>query len=351
MEVTVYMDVLFALNFFMDLVMVFLTQLVCRDKISVLRLSIVTTVLAVYGTVSVLPQMQWCGSMLGRVAVSVLSMRILGKHNRIKRVLIFWLTGLGVGGAVFALVMYSDLGRTLQAVMIGTRLYLDLRFWHLLAGIGMMYLLITLFCRLSVRNFARKRVLLPFSLEVDGKSATVTALMDTGCEITVPWSGDAMMLVSERVFTERPQGGFRLPIQTASGSCEIEAWYPQRMVCRDSRYRIDGIPAVGIVAEEFSTDGLYQAVMNPDMVREIGGEMNERKAWLGGKNPKNRMELARAFTASILYRRKRKSAAPAQQRGRRIVAEETGRTARPTGSPSGVDRAESAAGGLHRQKV
>ena len=71
MEIAVYVDVLFALNFLMDLVMVFLTALVVKTQISIRRITLAAGILALYGTLIAIPRMQMWFSLVGRIAVSL----------------------------------------------------------------------------------------------------------------------------------------------------------------------------------------------------------------------------------------------------------------------------------------
>lgn len=338
MEVVVYADVLFALNFLMDVIILFVALVVTKQSISMFRLSGAAVLLAVYGTVAVIPDMQWFFSMLGRVGVSSVAIRCLGKSQWLKTTVVFWLVSIALGGVVFMLSMQSEFGKTLRAVMINGSLYLDVGIEVLLAGIICVYGLIWGFCKMTVRKFARQRILLPFMLTVGGKSFKVTALLDTGCELTVPATGDAMILVSRSGMKDvRPKEPFQVPIRTAGGETVIQACYPETMTCLHPNYQIVGIPAIGFCESEFTKDGLYTAVLNPDMVREIGGEKNETKK--GGIHQimsKNSCLVQRG-TRGILHRRQREFAASAKPGGGNGATSKTGFTPEPAGSAANAD--------------
>lgn len=347
MEVVIYADVLFALNFFMDLVMVFLTLLAVKLRISMIRLTAATSMLAFYGTLIVFPELHSCFSLLGRVGVSLLALKLLcpkgGNKRWLKAVLVFWLVTACLGGAVSALAMMTDLGRTLRAVMVNGSLYLDVNLGTLLWGIGATYGLIWGFCRLSVRNFSRKRILVPFRLTIEGREISFTALLDTGCELTVPVTGDAMLLLSRQVLEEAtPKESFAVPIATAAGENTVKGFYPERLVCLDRRYEIQGIPAIGVTETAVSGDGLYMAVLNPDMLRERkenGGRHHETgesypyyfftKVGRATGNPTRK--------AGPLHRRKRNTAAAPQPGGGSGTAGAVGSGGKPTECPANLD--------------
>lgn len=277
MEVVVYADILFALNYLMDLWMVLLVTAAGKLRPSVGRMTICSAILALYGSLIVFPDIHIAFSLVGRIIVSLLAMRILAGQMWLKATLLFWTVSAAAGGAVFALTMQSEMGRVLQAVLMNGTLYLQAEPPLLLAGIAATHLLIWGFCKSSIRKFGRERVLIPFALTIEGEELEFTALLDTGCELTVPVLGDAMMVVDEKVLAGNlPKETFSVPVATAGGSGDLVAFYPQRLVCGDARYQIFGIPAIGISKESLSGDGLYQAVVNPDMLTDMnfGGERN-----------------------------------------------------------------------------
>ncbi len=276
MDVTVYIDVLFALNFFMNLVLLFLTALAVRLSVSLWRITLSAGILALYGLLIVVPRLSLLFSFWGRFAVSVLAVMLLckGKNQGLKwkTVGVFWLIAMSLGGILVALSLSGS-----RLLTFGEMIYLDISLSAVLLGIGAVYLLILIFCKLSQQRFGRKRLLLPFSLWITGKEIQFTALVDTGCFLTVPVTEDPMLLLSEEVLEQLPERCFSVPIRTASGETTISAFYPERLVCRSKQCQISGIVAVGIGSEIGTASGDYQGVLNPAMLEE-GGRKN-------GKNP------------------------------------------------------------------
>ena len=315
-----YLDVLFAINFLMDLVMVFLALLASKSRVSMWRLTFAAGLLALYGTFIVFPKLEGGFSLTGRVAISLISVWIAcSKGKRGKGFLMFWLISATMGGAVFALSMLTGMGQSLRTIMINGTLYLDISIAVLGTGIAIAYGLIWGFCRISVRNFSKERILIPFCLTVQGKEISFTALLDTGCELTVPGAGDAMLLLPKTKIGECiMEKTFDVVISTASGEGKLKAFYPERLVCRNPKWQIQGIPAIGIVEEEFAVDGLYTAVCNPDMLdRKNGGEEDEKKGLIGNFLAKTCGVVENWKTPTgVLHRRKRDpSATPWQGRG------------------------------------
>ena len=342
MEVTVYLDVLFAVNFLMDLVMVFLAVLGTKSRISMWRLTLGAGLLALYGTLIVFPKLEGGFSLPGRIAVSLISVCLIcPKGKRGKGFLLFWLISVTMGGGIFALSMMTEMGQDLRAMMLNGSLYLDISMEVLGAGIMMTYGLIWGFCRMSVRNFSKERILIPFCLTVQGKEISFTALLDTGCELTVPGTGDAMLLLSKKEIGESViEKTFDVPISTASGTGCVKAFYPERLVCNNPDWKIQGIPAIGIVKEEFSADGLYTALCNPDMLdRKNGGEEDERKKDHMGKFLAKNCRVVKGWKnpTGVLHRRKRDASAATWQGGGSEASGTTGQSRKTTRCTADLD--------------
>ena len=331
MEIAVYLDVLFALNFLMDLVMVFLTALVVKTQISIGRISLAAGILAFYGTLIAIPRMHTWFSLAGRIAVSLGSVSAFcPKGKRCKGMLVFWLISVSLGGGVIALSMMHAPWQAMRAVLMNGSLYMETELGILMAGIGITYGLIWGFCRISVRNFGRERVLIPFRLTLDGQEICFTVLMDTGCELTVPGTGDAMLLLSKAHLKGlSPKESFSVTIDTATGEQTIPAFYPERLTCLNPQYCIQGIPAIGIAKTVFAKDGLYAGVCNPDMLwMKDGGEQDEEeKICLGEVLAETDKKAGDTrLKKGALHRRKRDLAAAPWQGGGSRTAEATGQS-------------------------
>lgn len=273
MEIQVYADVLFAFNYLMDLIIVFASAILARIEIKPLRISLTAAFLAVYSVLAFMPQLGFAASAAGRALTAFLGMFILNptKNIRIliKQNVVFWLITAALGGGVTALCMTTDLGSALKAVCVGGSLYADINLGLLITAALAVNVLILGFKKICVRNFGRDKILLPIDIYTGGAECSVIALIDTGCELTVPLTGEGIILVPEAYFgSEKPKDTALVEMQTAGGKSNIEIFYPDRIECRDSRYKICPKSAVGLVEDEFAADGLYTAILNPQILIE-----------------------------------------------------------------------------------
>lgn len=338
MEIEVYADILFALNFFMDLNILFLTVILSRLKLSVLRITAAGSLLALYGTVMFYPELALWYSLPGRIAVSAGAIFLLKKRGRwidfLKVYSVFWTVSVLVGGVTAALAMKTDMGSDLQAVLVNGTLYLNIHPVALMVGILLSYLLMIVFKKICTRNFTREKILIKLCICLKNQSFYVTGLIDTGCELTVPGSGDGVILISRRLLKNGiPEDAIWISAGTINGENMIPVFYPERIVCCDSRFEINKNAAVGVIDREFAGDSLYQAVMNPDVLRENninGGRGHEKKIQnvSGAVAGKSKGKMGWNFTrADLLYRRKRYTAAatePGRRGGASFAAECSG---------------------------
>lgn len=357
----IYADVLFALNYLMDLQILFLTALVSRCKIRLGWLTAATAALALYGTAAFWPETGLLGGLPGRLGAAGAAVWLMAPSRRLpelgKRYGILWMVTLAAGGGVTALALGTDLGRSLGAVVCNGSLYLDMDLGTLLAGIGLSYGVILAFRRSCVRNFSRARALVELEFQTGDRRIAVTGLVDTGCELTAP-GGDGVVLVPRRVLGDAlPARTFALPIRTAGGFGALRAFYPDAARCLGGRYVLAGLPAIAVTEEEFAADGLYCAVINPEVLRE-----KHRK---GGNKDDSEDETAVGAAAlelggeagppparrRLLHRREREPAPALEPGGGGGPAGAAGSAGDPAGGQADPHRAELAAGGLYRQKV
>ena len=360
MVIDVYADVLFAINFLMDLVIIFVTAVMAREKICIARISIAAAVLASYGTFVFYPQISFIYSVLGRALMSAAAVIILCKSLNIKRLLkaalVFWISTAVAGGAVYGMCMMTSFGRIVKAVTVNGSLYMDVGLDSILMGTVAAYAMIYAFKLICIRNFSRDKILFPAEVYINDKIYEVSVLADTGCELKLPVTGEGVLLIPEKrlkglnadIITE-------IPVSTVGGGGKIPVFYPDKIECY-GRYRINGSAAVGIVKEEFTEDGLYTAVINPEAIEEVK-ENETNRSDSNAEKVKNIYSAAGAKAVaakekgSILHRRQRNAAGAAEpQRGGGTV-KTFGRSGAKRAGAENFDRTESETGCIYSEKV
>ncbi len=358
MNITIYADVLFATNFLMDLVILFLTMMLGRIEFCLRRLTLATTLLALYGTVSFLPELQLFFSMLGKILAGAVAVWMLkpqgGWRGFLKARIIFSLVSAGIGGVVYALVVGANLGRELQAVSVNGGIYFLLDIRLLLAGIFVSYGLLFVFRNSCIRNFSRDRILVPLSFQMGEETFVLTALIDTGCELTAPLTGEGALLIPQSILGRKtPKESFWLPARTAGGESQLPAFYPETVECLDSRYEFTEVPVIGLLDHSLSRDGLYSGILNPQLLRETkkdGGRKNDYEVKTIVATLIHQMGILWS-QGGLLHRGKRNPANTFGARRGGGTSFPTGRSGKAGGSQTDAHRTESSVGCLHSTEV
>ena len=265
MEITVYADVLFATNFLMDTVILYFMSILTRTSIKILRLACASAILALYGTVSFFPKFEFLASLPFLLIFSALAVSLFGmKYGFLKRYIVFHIVSVVLGGVIFAMATHFNTPN-IPSLAYDGKVYLDADPSVICWGIAISYILIFTVKKICVRNFSRDKILVPFSMVLWGRKYKLTALIDTGCELTVPVTHEGVLLISGRVLrmSRLPEPYLNLHISTASGTDTIPIYYPESIECLSKSYKLQKIPPVGIVNKPLSRDGLYNSIINP----------------------------------------------------------------------------------------
>ena len=148
------------------------------------------------------PELSFWYSTLGKFLVSIVAVLILGRQTFfgvIKSSCVFWLISTAMGGIIVAISIWTPLGRNLNAVSAGSGVYFDIDFGILFMGILIAYTLLIVFKRSCIRNFEREKILVKMVIYINGERVETTTLLDTGCEMTAPLSGEGVMLISRKI--------------------------------------------------------------------------------------------------------------------------------------------------------
>lgn len=361
MEITIYADVLFGFNYFMNLLILFLTTVLSRIRIKFGRLSLVTAFLALYSVLCFMTEYSFPSSVLGKIIVSSVAVFLISFPTKLqaflKTLCFFYLVSLTFGGGVYALTMYSKIGILLGAVASGGIVYFNISPIALAGGIFVSYISIFLFKRACMRNFSRDTLLIPLEIQICGKVYRITVLADTGCELTAPITGEGVVLLSHSVLpAENIPTDFHLSISTAGGDTSAKVFFPDDVICLNKNYELAEIPLIAVAPYEFSNDNLYCGVLNPKIIQEIninGGTKNEKGKKLSAKS--SVLSSGKATTSfkekGALHRRKRHPASATYQSGGEYSSSSVGYTGITTDCKTNTDRKEFATCCIHSKKV
>lgn len=267
---TVYIDSLFLVNFFMDSVILFCVQIFLKRCVRVYKLLLGAAISAAYGALVFFKQLTILYGAVQLVLVSAaVLVLVFGRRGFVKTAAVFWAVTFIAGGSIYGLTILTDFGRVTGAVLSGAALYMDINPFILLAGAVILYILQGSFRRIMIRNFSRDRLMLDINVKYMGRCFKIRGLIDTGCCLTEPLSGDGVIVAERRVFTGIPEPTHEIKTVTAAGSETMKLIFPDEVWGDNGRFAVCKNVPIVLCERRLNADGLYNGIINPDAVEDI----------------------------------------------------------------------------------
>ncbi len=196
----VYIDVLFLLNFTVDYLLLLASARITGEMISRVRLALGALLGAGYAAILFLPGCGWLSRPLCKMCFAVLMVLIgFGKSKRLLRlILVFFAVSAALGGVVLALQLFGSGGLTLENGVLYTGF--DIRI--LLVTAILCYVILSAVFERAARHGREQKDLSTARLEIEGKSLTLTVLIDTGNTLTDPINNQPVMVAEAKVLKE-----------------------------------------------------------------------------------------------------------------------------------------------------
>lgn len=285
--VKIYIDILFAVNFMIDSILIYATAVITKFRIHIVRLIIAAIVSAVYGTIMFFPSVKFMYSAVFKLIFTsifvIFTFKTFSFKKFFKTLLIFYFVSFIFAGALFAVIFLTNSGRALGAVLSNGELYLNLNIGVLCTVTFFSYIGIIMFTKICIRNYSHERVLKDAVIKFNNEEISITGLIDTGCGICDPISGKPAILIEQGCIADNSlfefsagynnnlyesiKGKMRI-IPFSSVGCEygyLNAFLADSIEIEDSELYIPNEVTVGIVKFKLSDDGLYNAIFNPDI--------------------------------------------------------------------------------------
>lgn len=198
MSKTIYIDVLFLINFIINYLILFATAHAGAFKLRRCRLICSAFIGAAYGVAVFLPDMTFLSTFIAKLAISALMILIsFGKNGFLKKLALFLALSLAFGGVVFASTL---LGAGAFVEMYNGIYYLHISSLTLLAVCGIAYAFFSLIFNRSASRSDRK--ISHVSISANGKTIETTALHDTGNSLRAPKTNASVIISDYSVFRE-----------------------------------------------------------------------------------------------------------------------------------------------------
>ena len=187
---TIYIDILFLINFIINYLILFTSAYMGTAQIRRLRLFLSAFIGAVYGTVLFFPSLSFLSSVIAKLSVSVLMVLCaFGLSNIIKMTLLFLSVSLAFGGAALIASLFGSFLEISNGIY-----YIHISAPALLLSSFLAYILLSVVLRRSASRADRKlsRIL------VCSKSSEIEliALHDTGNSLRAPFT-NAPVVISD----------------------------------------------------------------------------------------------------------------------------------------------------------
>ena len=196
-DMTLYIDVLFAINFSMDFLSLFITKMILHKKIYKARILIASVIGGIYSVVEILMPLNAVIRAIINVLLSFVMCIIALKESKASRItvslIIFWAVSSSLGGIMS--IIYNFMNSILYEYISNysyETAYNGARFFII---ISLTIIISMIFTRIfSKKSQAREASVVVF---LNGRKYMLSGLCDTGNLLTEPITGRAVILVSE----------------------------------------------------------------------------------------------------------------------------------------------------------
>lgn len=188
----IYIDVLFAVNFIINYVLLKTSCIFINLKHNTIRMMLGALIGSIYAILIFFPDFSPLYSTLCKLLISMLilasSFTFYSFSSYFKALIVFYMVSFGFGGCVLGVFYFSDIGARLGAVYSNGIFYFNLP-WTILAVSGIaFYIAVRIFDFISRKHFSAKSLKKKLYLTYDNKTAEITALLDTGNSLMDPVS-------------------------------------------------------------------------------------------------------------------------------------------------------------------
>ena len=283
---TVYIDLLFLLNFLMNTVTLFSTSLFLGRNLSLIRLSSASTLLALYSTAVFFPPLSFLFSALLKLIVLTLVFPAKKPSVIAKNTLVFFVINAIFGGIIYALIFVTDFGTRVGATVSNGEVYLNISASSLLLSLIPAYLCVYVISHIRRQALKDSIRTAAVTLLFKNKKITLKGFADTGCNLCDPLTKEPAVIISNSAAKRLlPPDFFKaitlgipvnlrdyigkyriLPFSTVSDTDGIlHAFVPDALT-------IDGKtinkPLVAIAKLPICENSQFDVLFNPDIIQE-----------------------------------------------------------------------------------
>ncbi len=280
MKAIVYLDVLFLINFIINMVILKVTSVFIKADTKVFRLCVASCIGSIYAIGMFLPKISFLYIFPFKLLVSLIMIVISQKEfapiKLIKSCAVFYLTSFSFAGIMLCLVYFTAFSDTAYPIIKNGIFYFDISLTTLIITSGIVYFLL----RLSSRVFSRNKSLGIKKLRIilGERECIMSALSDTGNLLKDPISSYPVIIADKKsVMPLFPSGvpdaqslvtgGANLrviPYSSIGAKNEIMTGFIPDMIEIDGKVKKDVV--IGISENTICDTDEYNALINPNIL-------------------------------------------------------------------------------------
>jgi len=285
MKAIVYADMLFLVNFVINMVLLKVTCAFSKSSCGWLRLTIAAALGSVYAVCMFFPSVEMLYIFPVKIAVSLIMLVITDPHSGfiklIKSCAVFYLASFCFAGVMLALIYFTDFADGAAPLVSNGIFYFDISLTTLIASSCAVYIIL----KLASAVFARNKVLgiKKLKITLGERECEMCAMSDTGNLLTDPISHHPVIIADKK--SVMPLFPYGLP--DAQEGCAQGA--KLRVIPYSSVGADDGL-LTGFVPDQIELDGKctknvviaicdnalcknneYNALFNPNTLKITGG--------------------------------------------------------------------------------
>lgn len=259
---TVYVDVLFVINFFITYLLLMLTKALTKANCKTFRMLAGAFTGGIYSLVIFAPSLSALVTVVGRIGVSFLIILITFGFNRLfvylKTVVCFYFSNIIFLGVILALWFAV---RPNGLVINNDIVYFDIPAYVLLIFALAAYIISSLIIKLYNHTISKKEI---YSLKVikNDKEYKFYAFADSGNKLVEPFSGYPVIVADERMLQiDTPR---IIPYNTVGGEGMLKAFKPDKVVISNGKNSFETSDVYVAVSKLDSKD--FTAILNPQIL-------------------------------------------------------------------------------------
>lgn len=193
---TVYIDVIFIENLFMNYIIILATGIISKIKINHLRLIIASSIGAIYSVIAFMPGSEDKSGILIKIVLSIFIILIAYTPKNIKKfisqLMIFYLTSFAFGGCAFFLVyvIKPENVFSIEGVLVGNY-PIKIAMLGGIIGFG-----IIIYSFKNIKNKINKKdIFCDIEININNNKETIRVMIDTGNMLKDPISKQSVIVV------------------------------------------------------------------------------------------------------------------------------------------------------------